>query len=90
MVNANRVSVQMGTKAKKLTPMGMATEIEMLVINHEMSYIDAIIYYCELNGLEPEDMASSLHKTLLDKLTEESIELNLIEGEKKPKLPFET
>jgi len=79
----------MGTKAKKLTPMGMAIEIEMIVINHEMSYMDAILYYCELNELEPEDMAVSLMETsLIEKLEEESIALNLIEGEKKSPLPF--
>ena len=88
MINTKRVSVHMATKAKKLTPLGMALEIETIVSDNDMSYMDAIIYYSELNNIDPEDLATSLHVSIVEKLKLESISLNLIEGEIPPTLPF--
>jgi hypothetical protein len=42
----------------KLTPEKLYAEIESLVSNHGLEYIDAILYYCEKNGLEVESVAS--------------------------------
>lgn len=33
-------------------------EIDKLVIDHSIDYIDAVVYYCEKNGIEIETAAS--------------------------------
>lgn len=33
-------------------------EIDSLVIEHKLDYLDAVIYYCEKNGIEIETAAS--------------------------------
>ena len=37
---------------KFLTPSKFALEIEKIVIEENLNYIDAIIHYCEINNLE--------------------------------------
>ena len=39
---------------KFLTPSKFALEIEGIVSSEKMNYIDAIVYYCEINELEIE------------------------------------
>lgn len=42
----------------KLTPDKLHVEIEALVSNHGLDYIDAILHYAETNGLEVETVAA--------------------------------
>jgi hypothetical protein len=46
--------------------------IEMIVQEHNISHMDAVLKYCEDNMLEPQDVASKINKSLKDK-----IELNM-------------
>ena len=46
--------------------------IEMMVQEHKISHMDAVLKYCEDNMLEPADIASKINKSLKDK-----IELNM-------------
>lgn len=43
---------------KKLVPQSFYAEIETLVVEHKIDYIDAVVYYCEKNNLEIETAAS--------------------------------
>jgi hypothetical protein len=56
-------------------------EVEKLVKKHGLSYIDAILHYCEINNLDPEYIGSivSKHPALKEKLTYEAEDLNFIE-----------
>ena len=66
-------------------------EIEQSVLDKDISYIDAVMLYCERNNLEPEVMAKVVSKTpaLLSKITFEAEELNFLKRKKHEKaLPF--
>ena len=39
-------------ESKFLTPSKFALEIEKIVAEEQINYIDAICHYCEINGLE--------------------------------------
>ena len=51
-----------------------------------MSYMDAILWYCEKNGIDPSDSRKLVNKALKEKLTYEAQSLNLLK-EKVPQLP---
>lgn len=46
--------------------------IEMMVQEHKITHMEAVLKYCADNMLEPEDVASKINKSLKDK-----IELNM-------------
>ena len=78
------------SKPKGLCNKTVALEIEAIVRSAKgnLTYVDAVVHFCEKNELEVEDIAKVLHKNILEKIKEESIQLNIIKGEKKAKLPF--
>ncbi len=47
-----------------------------------MSYIDAILHYCEKNGIDPSDSKKLVNKGLKEKLTYEAQNLNLLNTER--------
>ncbi|MAD23568.1 MAG: hypothetical protein CMO44_05275 [Verrucomicrobiales bacterium] len=62
--------------------------IEDLVKKHrDMSYMDAIIHYCEENNVEVESAAKMLTKQIKEKIQFQSQKLNLIKGPKPGVLP---
>lgn len=65
-----------------------AKDIENLVLTKQMSYIDAMVEYCEINGIEVESVAKLISKPLKDKLRFEATELNYLKQTAKPKLKF--
>lgn len=78
----------MGSKSKNLTSAGISKEIEKIAASEDVTYLDAICHYCELHGLDEEELAASLHSTLIEKLENEAIKLNLVKGDSHAKLPF--
>lgn len=52
--------------------------IEELVRDTSMSYMDAVLKYCEENYLEPTDVASLINKSLKDKIEMDFRELNYL------------
>ena len=60
--------------------------IENLVQKTKMSYIDAIMFYCDENKLEPETAGQLVGGKLKAQIQEEAEELNLIA--KTSKLPI--
>ena len=55
-------------ESKFLTPQKFAMEIEKIVAEEEFNYIDAICYYCEINGLEVESITRLISKPLKERL----------------------
>ena len=60
--------------------------IENLVQQTKMTYIDAVMHYCEENKLEPETAGKMIGGKLKQNIQEEAEELHLIE--RTSKLPL--
>lgn len=76
-------------QSKFICPNKFTKEIEDLVKNNsEMNYIDAIISYCEFNGIELESVPKLITKPLKEKLRFEATELNFLKKTSRAKLVF--
>ena len=73
---------------KFLTPQKFAIEIEAIVANEDMNYIDAICYYCEINNLEIESVTKLVSKPLKEKLKYDAQELNFMKKTSRARLPI--
>ncbi|HCX23247.1 MAG TPA: hypothetical protein DHN29_15110 [Cytophagales bacterium] len=65
-----------------------AQEIEGIVSKDKMSYIDAIIYYCEKNAIELDSVPKLISKPLKEKLKWEAQELNFLKKTSRARLPL--
>lgn len=52
--------------------------IEKLAIERRLSYMDAVLKYCEENYLEPDDIKHLINKTLKDKIEQDMMESNML------------
>jgi hypothetical protein len=74
---------------KFFCPSRFAQEIETLVqVNEEMSYIDAIIHFCENNNIDLESVPKLISKPLKEKIKYEAMELNFLKKTSRAKLIF--
>ena len=74
---------------KFFCPSKFAQEIENLVqINAEMNYIDAIIHFCEQNNIDVESVPKLISKPLKEKIKYEAMELNFLKKTSRAKLIF--
>ena len=71
-----------------LTKKKFATSVEELVIEKKLTYIDAIVYFCQQNHLEPESVKGLIPPPLKEKIEAEAIELRVLKTESKAKLPI--
>ena len=66
-----------------------AQEIEGLVQTHQsMNYIDAIVYFCDLNSIDLESVPKLISKPLKEKIKYEAQELNFLKRTSRAKLVF--
>lgn len=65
-----------------------AVDIEEIVSNSNLNYIDAIVEYCEKNGVEIEVAVKLVSKPLKEKLRYDATELNYLKRTSRGKLPF--
>lgn len=65
-----------------------AVDIEEIVKNSNLNYIDAIVEYCEKNGVEIEVAVKLVSKPLKEKLRYDATELNYLKRTSRGKLPF--
>jgi len=72
--------------SKKELANTFSLEIEHMVCNEKMSYMDAIVFAAHKNNLEPEAAAGLLNDTVRDKLEAEARDLNFLP--KRSKLPI--
>lgn len=64
-------------------------EIEKIVQeNSDISYIDAILLFCEINNIELETVPKLISKPLKEKLKYEAMNLNFLKKTSKAKLVF--
>jgi hypothetical protein len=76
-------------ESKFYCPNKFAQEIEDLVqINVEMNYIDAIVHFCEKNSLDVESVPKLISKPLKEKIKYEAMELNFLKKTSRAKLIF--
>ena len=76
-------------ESKFFCPSRFAQEIESLVHENEgMSYIDAIVHFCELNAIDVESVPKLISKPLKEKLKYEAMELNFLKRTSRAKLPL--
>ena len=62
--------------------------IEDIVKKHkELSYVDAIVKYCDENNIEIETTERLITKQLKEKIQHQSAQLNLLKGGKPGMLP---
>ena len=65
-----------------------ASDIEQLVLATQMNYIDAIVQYCDDNGIEIESVSKLMSKPLKEKVKYDATELNYLKKTTRGKLPL--
>ena len=75
-------------ESKFLTPQKFAIEIEKIVAEDELNYIDAILHYCEKNSLEVESITKLISKPLKERLKWDATRLNFMKRTSRAKLPI--
>jgi len=65
-----------------------AEDIEAIVLQTNMSYIEAIVEYCEEKGIEVESASKLISKPLKEKIRYEATELNFLKKTSRGKLPL--
>ena len=73
---------------KFLTPSKFALEIEKIVAEENLNYIDAIVHYCEYNNLEVESVTKLISKPLKERLKWDATRLNFMKRTSRAKLPL--
>ena len=74
--------------SKFLTPSKFALEIEKIVAEEKINYIDAIVHYCELNELDVESVTKLVSKPLKEKIKFQAMELNFLKKTSRARLVF--
>lgn len=55
-----------------------ALYIESIVQEKKISHMDAVLYYCEQNYIDPEDVAKMINKSLKQKIELDMIDSNML------------
>ena len=72
---------------KFLTPSKFSLEIEKIVAEENMNYIDAICHYCEINKIEVDSITKLVSKPLKERLKYDAINLNFMKKTSRARLP---
>ena len=70
-----------------LTKKKFTRAVEELVIEKKLNYIDAIVYFCQENHIEPESVKGLITPPLKEKIRAEAIGLRVLK-ESHAKLPI--
>ena len=60
------------------TPKTFTLEIEKIVREKEITHMDAVLWYCQKEGIEPETVGSLVSKGLKEKIEANARELNFL------------
>jgi len=71
---------------KFMTVAKFSQEVEKIAHDNSMNYIDAIVYYCELNEIELENVPKLISRPLKEKLKFDAQKLNYIKKTSRAKL----
>ena len=61
-----------------ITSKTFIAEVETLVLSKKMSYMDAVLYVCELKDIEPERIVRFIDKGMKEKIQVNAEELNYL------------
>lgn len=61
-----------------LNKSGFSTLVEKAVFKKKISYMDAILYVCDKNNIEPEDVKKFLNGVIVEKVEAEAMNLNFL------------
>jgi ATP-dependent Clp protease ATP-binding subunit ClpA len=86
--NEHEKDIQKAIENKFLTPSKFSLEIEKIVVEEKINYIDAIVFYCEVNKLEIESVTKLISKPLKERLKCDAIHLNFMKKTSRAKLPL--
>lgn len=75
-------------ESKFLTPSKFALEIEKIVAEQNLNYIDAICHYCEINEIDVESITKLISKPLKERLKWDAVRLNFMKKTSRAKLPI--
>ena len=75
-------------KEKFLCSAQFAQDIEAIVKDDNLGYIDAIVDYCEKNAIDVESVPKLISKPLKEKLKWEATEMNYLKRTSRAKLPL--
>ena len=75
-------------KEKFLCQSKFAQDIEHPVMSSKINYIEAIVTYCEDNGIEFESVSKLISKPLKEKLKSQATQLNFLKKTTRAKLVF--
>ena len=75
-------------KEKFICQNKFTSDIEQLVLNSDLNYIEAIISYCEDKNIEFESVSKLITKPLKEKLKAQATELNYLKRTSRSKLPI--
>ena len=75
-------------ESKFLTPTKFSMEIEKIVAEEKLNYIDAICQYCEMNDIEIQSVSKLITKPLKERLKYDAIQLNFMKKTSRAKLPL--
>ena len=81
-------SIDKALKEKFLCSAQFAQDIESIVKDDNLGYIDAIVDYCEKNAIDVESVPKLISKPLKEKLKWEATELNFLRRTSRAKLPL--
>ena len=60
------------------TPKTFTLEIERFVSEKKITHMDAVLWYCQKEGIEPETVGSLISKGLKEKIEANARELNFL------------
>jgi len=80
--------LEQAIESKFLTPQKFAIEIEKIVAEENLNYIDAICHYCDTNTIEVESVSKLISKPLKEKLKWDATRLNFMKRTSRAKLPI--
>ena len=80
--------LEQAIEKKFLTPSKFALEIEKIVVEEKLNYIDAIVFFCDLNAIDLESVPKLISKPLKEKIKYEAQELNFLKRTSRAKLVF--
>tara|TARA_A100001011_G_scaffold371550_1_gene429007 strand:- start:3062 stop:3322 length:261 start_codon:yes stop_codon:yes gene_type:complete len=75
-------------ESKFITPTKFSMEIEKIVAEEKINYIDAICQYCEMNDIEVQSVSKLITKPLKERLKYDAIQLNFMKKTSRAKLPL--
>ena len=75
-------------ESKFLTPTKFSMELEKIVAEEKINYIDAICQYCEVNDIEIQSVTKLVTKPLKERLKYDAIQLNFMKKTSRAKLPL--